>query len=118
MDPYAKLRERKSGEVQYAYKWRRIWNEARSGCELLARGWPDSWEEFERRLAPCDDNAECGQRQRQRRPGGGRKPKPDKMVSKQISLERGQAEAVKLAAKAAGLSQSAWIRGAIDWRLA
>lgn len=119
MGPYVKLKERKSGEIQYAYRWRQIWEEAKSDGKLANRGWPDDWDEFRfRRLARCDEAALIGPRQRKRKPGGGRKPDPDKMLIKQICLTRSQAEGVKLAAKAMGVSQSAWIREAIDWRLA
>lgn len=117
MDAYAKLRDRKSGEVKFYYEWRRQWDMARLAGELYARGWPDSWPEFEKRLVPCADGAALGAKIRKRRPGGGRKPKPDKMLIRQICLAREQAEAVKLAARAAGISQSAWIREAIKARL-
>lgn len=119
MDPYTKLRERKSGEVQYSYRWRQIWSDAKSAGELAKRGWPDTWEEFRlRRLVACNDNTPLGPKRRKRKPGGGRKPDPDKMRIRQICLTRSQAEGVKLAAQALGISQSAWIREAIDWRLA
>lgn len=118
MDPYTKLRERKSGEVQYAYRWRQIWNDAKSAGELAKRGWPDRWEELERRLVACADNIPCGPKRRLRKPGGGRKPDPDKMRIKQICLSRAQAEAVRQMAQAAGISQSAWIREAVAERLA
>lgn len=118
MDPYAKLRERKSGEIQYYYKWRRLWEQARESGELAGRGWPNSWEAFERRIVPCADTAICGPKLRKRRPGGGRKPKPDKLRVRQICLTLEQCEAVKLAARSAGISQSAWIREAITARLA
>lgn len=118
MDNYTKLRERKSGEVRYYYEWRRLWNMASLTGELAAKGWPDSLPEFEKRLLPCDTWTPCGPKLRKRKPGGGRKPSPDKLLIRQICLSREQAEAVKQAARAAGISQSAWIREAIDARLA
>lgn len=119
MGAYTKLRERRSGEVQYSWKWGQIWEEAKSAGELAKRGWPDSWEEFRlRRLVVCDENAPLGPKPRKRRPGGGRKPDPDKMRIRQICLSRAQVEAVKQMAQAAGLSQSAWIREAVAERLA
>lgn len=48
--------------------------------------------------------------ERKQRPGGGRKPKPARLVQRQFSLEAWQAMALKEAAEACHMSQSEWLR--------
>lgn len=108
--------ERSTGQSRQLQDWRRDWAEAVYQDELELRGWPDSWRLFVKRCLLPDDGSLP--KLRKRRPGGGRKPKPDKLIIRQICLTREQAEAVKQASLAAGVSQSGWIREAIAARLA
>lgn len=107
--------ERVSGQSRHILDWRREWAEAVYHEELELQGWPDSWQRFMKICLVPDDGSIP--KPRKRRPGGGRKPNPDRLVKRQICLSREQAEAVKQAAAAAGISQSAWIREAIEGRL-
>lgn len=108
--------ERQTGQSRQLQDWRLEWAEAVYHDELELRGWPDSWALFVKRCLGPDD--ETLPKIRKRKPGGGRKPKPDKLIIRQICLTREQAEAVRQAALAAGVSQSGWIREAVEGRLA
>lgn len=107
--------ERASGQSRHIQDWRRAWAEAVYHDELELQGWPDSWQRF-MKICLAPDNGSLP-KIRKRRPGGGRKPNPDRLVKRQICLSREQAEAVKQAAAMEGVSQAAWIRAAIERRL-
>lgn len=108
--------ERGTGQAGSLADWRREWEIAVYHEELDSRGWPDSWKQFVTACLVANDGSLA--KVRKRRPGGGRKPKPDKLIIRQICLTREQARAVKQAAMAEGVSQSGWIRQAIGERLA